>query len=144
MVGRRAISRGRALLDDAAAFDDDELVGQHDRLDRVVGDQQARPGEVGQVRRELGPDVEAGSGVERGQRLVQQQHARAPGQRPGQCDPLCLAAGQLGRLAVGQVGQPEPRQPVIGRCRGVRAGLCPATRGENATFSATVRCGKSR
>src|SRR5208283_3558069 len=53
---------GRALLDDAPAFQDDELVGEHERFERVVGDQQARPGEVGQVTLELGLDVKAGSG----------------------------------------------------------------------------------
>ena len=55
--------RRGALLDDAPAFKDDELVGQHERFERVVGDQQARPGEVGQVALELGLDVKAGSGV---------------------------------------------------------------------------------
>jgi hypothetical protein len=43
-------------------------------------------------------------GVEGAQGLVQQQHRRVEDQRPGQRDPLLLAAGQLGR--------PPPLQPL--------------------------------
>ena len=114
MAGRRAIVRGCALLDDAPAFQHDEPVGQHERLERVVGDQQARPGEVGQVALELGLHVKAGAGVQRGQGFVQQQQGWLPGQRAGQRHPLRLPAGQLAGLAVGQVGQPEPVEPVAG------------------------------
>ena len=38
-------------------------------------------------------------GVEVGQRLVHQEHPWLPDDRPGQGDPLLLAAGQLGRAA---------------------------------------------
>ena len=60
---------------------------------------------------EFGLDVEAGAGVQRGQRLVQEQQGGLPGQGAGQGDPLGLPAGQLGGFAAGQVGQPEPGQP---------------------------------
>ena len=36
-------------------------------------------------------------GVQRSERLVEQQHGRPQHQRPGQRDPLLLAAGQLVR-----------------------------------------------
>ena len=36
-----------------------------------------------------------GPDVERGERLVEQQHARVGGQRPSQRDPLGLPAGQV-------------------------------------------------
>lgn len=39
-------------------------------------------------------------GVERPERLVQQQHLRLDGQRPGERDPLPLSAGKLMRIAV--------------------------------------------
>ena len=39
-------------------------------------------------------------GVEVGERLVQQQHLGLADERPGQCEALLLAAGQLGRRAV--------------------------------------------
>ncbi len=77
-AGLAGDQRRGALLHDAAAFEDDDLVGQHERLYRVVGDQQARAGEVGQVPLELGLDVEAGAGVEGRKRFVQQQQGRPP------------------------------------------------------------------
>ena len=38
--------------------------------------------------------------VERTQRLVEQQDARAVDERPGERDPLALSAGKLDRLAI--------------------------------------------
>jgi hypothetical protein len=77
---------------------------------------------VGQVPVQVRPGVEAGTGVERGERLVEQQQGRFGGERPGQRHPLGLPAGELARLAVGQVGQSDPGQP---RDRG-GVGLRPA------------------
>ena len=127
-AGLAGDQRRGALLDDAAAFEDDDLVGQHERLDRVVGDQQARPGEVGQVPLELGLHVQAGAGVEGRKRLVQEQQCRLPGQRAGQGHPLCLPAGQLAGLAVSEVGQPEPVEPVAGGRPGRLLSLAPGLR----------------
>ena len=115
MPGLAGYLRGAALLDDAPVFEDDEAVGQHQRFERVVGDQQARPGEVGQVPLQLGLHVKTGAGVQRGQRFVQQQQGGLPGQRAGQRHALRLPAGQLTGLAVGEVGQSEPAEPVAGR-----------------------------
>ena len=95
-------------------FEDDDLVGQHERFDRVVGNQQARAGEVGQVPLELSLDVEAGARVEGRKRFVEEQQPRLAGQRAGQGHPLRLPAGQQAGLAVGEVGQPEPVEPVAG------------------------------
>lgn len=39
--------RGCAFLDDASVFEDQEPVSQHERLERVMGDEQARSGELG-------------------------------------------------------------------------------------------------
>ena len=102
---------GRAVLDDLAAFQDQQPVGEHERFERVVGDQQARPGEVGQMPPEFGLHVQPGLGVEGGQRLVEQQQRRLSGQRPGQRHPLGLAPGQLGGLTARQVVQAEPAEP---------------------------------
>ena len=46
------------------------------------------------------PQVGAHLGVERAERLVEQQHLRVDGERAGQRHPLALAAGQLRRVAV--------------------------------------------
>ncbi len=40
--------------------------------------------------------------VERAERLIKQQHARLDRQRAGERHPLALAAGEFGRIAVGQ------------------------------------------
>ena len=53
-----------AFLDDTPAFEHDELVSEHERFQRVMGDQQARPGEVGQVPLKLGLHVKTGPGVQ--------------------------------------------------------------------------------
>ena len=39
------------------------------------------------------------AGIQCPERLVQQQHLRLDGQRPGQCDPLPLPSGELGGIA---------------------------------------------
>ena len=84
--------RRGALLNDAPAFEDDELVSQHERFERVMGDQQARPGEVGQVPFELGLHVQAGSGVQGRQGFVQEQQRGLASQCPGQGHLLRLPA----------------------------------------------------
>ena len=76
-----------------------------------MGDQDDGAVEVGQVAAELGADLQAGVGVQRGQRLVQQQQARSHGQGAGQGDALGLAAGQLPGPGVGVLGEADALQP---------------------------------
>ena len=83
---------GGAGLGDATGFDDDETVGEDDRVDGVVGDQQPGAGEGGEVSAELGPDTEAGRGVERGERFVEEQQAGVGGEGAGEGDPLGLSS----------------------------------------------------
>ena len=52
--------------------------------------------------------------VERAERLVEQQHARAVDERARERDALALAAGQLDRPALADVGEPHHRQRVGG------------------------------
>ena len=57
-------------------------------------------------------------GVERGGGLVEEQHLRAQGERPGDRDALLLAAGELARVGVGLVAQAhalEQRQRELAR-----------------------------
>ncbi|GIG93267.1 hypothetical protein Pen02_82030 [Plantactinospora endophytica] len=72
----------------------------------------------GQVPLEFGPVVQPGPGVQRGQRLVEQQQCRFDGQRPGQRHPLRLPAGELPGFAPGLLGQPHPVQPAGGQFAG--------------------------
>jgi hypothetical protein len=45
------------------------------------------------------------------QGFVEQEHSRFGGQRPGQGDPVRLAAGELSRAALSHFGESDPRQP---------------------------------
>ena len=137
------MSGGGALLDDAAVLDDHQPVGEHHGVQRVVRDQDRHGLELGQVAPELGADVEAGTGVQRGQRLVEEQQPGAGGQGAGEGDPLGLAAGEPARLGAGVLGEAHPLQPPGGLAR-ASALLAPWQRGPKATLSRAVRCGKSR
>src|SRR5690349_18925258 len=51
--------------------------------------------------------------IERAERLVQQEHARPPRERPRERDALALAPRQRARLLLRQMSDPEPlEQPV--------------------------------
>ena len=112
----------RARLGDPALLQDDHPVRQRERVERVVGDQDRGAVEVGQVVAQVAPHGRPGAGVERRQRLVQQQEPGIGGQRPGQRRPLRLSAGHGRRPGPGVVGQPDPVDPDLrrppGRCPG--------------------------
>ena len=77
------------------------------------------------------PQLLAHLGVERAERLVQQQHPRLGRQRPGQRHPLPLAAGQLGGQPVGELLQVHQLEQLAHPCGGSRpwaAGGSPARR----------------
>ena len=67
-----------------------------------------------QMPQQLGLQPLAGHLVQRAERLVHQQQRRVHGQRPRDRDPLLHAAGQLGRVVPGEVGQPDQRQHLLG------------------------------
>ena len=82
-------------------------------------------------------------GVERAERLVQQQHARLHRQRAGQRDTLALAAGKLGGIAVGQpveLHQFQQRAHLSRICASPGRSPRGFTRRPKATFSNTVMC----
>ena len=95
--GRVEHLRGRPALDDAAAVHDDRLVGDlaHDRevvADEDVGDAGALA-DVGEQVEDLRLDRD----VERGDGLVEDDHARLGRERAGDRDALALAARQRAR-----------------------------------------------
>ena len=63
---------------------------------------------------ELDLQLLAQAQVERAERLVEQQRARAVDQRAGQRDALRLAAGELAGLALGQVAELDELERVGG------------------------------
>jgi hypothetical protein len=107
---------GVALLHHAPVLDDDEPVGQHERVERVVRDEQRRPRMLREVALQLGARLQPRPGIQRGQRFIEQQQIRLYGESPGQRHPLRLASGELPGLRPGLLGQPDAAQPV-GRLR---------------------------
>ncbi len=101
-------------------------VAELEGLGQVVGDEHHRLADLVVQPDDLVLHVPADQRVERGERLVEQQHVRVAGQRPGQPDALLHAAGELvgvGR-ARSRTGRParSPRWPAAcarpARCRG--------------------------
>ena len=79
--------------------------------------------------------------VERAERLVEQQHLGVVDQGPGQRHPLLLAAGELGRLAAGEVRHLHQLERLLGALARRPATL--RRLGPKATLSRIVRCGNS-
>ena len=105
-VGRPAVDLDRraGLADLALAHDDDE-VGHGHRLALVVGDDDGGDAEPLLQLAELDLHRLAQLGVERRQRLVEEEQPRRQRQRPGDRDALALAAGELCDRTVGEAGQ---------------------------------------
>ena len=85
----------RPDLREPAAVHHRDAVGDGHRLLLVVGDDDEGDAEPALQFHQLELRLLAQLLVERGQRLVEQQHARALGQRAGERDALALAAGEL-------------------------------------------------
>ena len=91
---------GRADLKYFAVAHDRDPVGDGEGLALVVGDDDGGDAELTQQDRQLYLHLFPQILVERAQRLVQQQHHRPDGKRPGDSDALLLPAAQLRRVAV--------------------------------------------
>ena len=91
-----------------------------------MGDDQDRPGELLEVAAQLGAHIQAGPGVQRGQRLVQEQEAWIGGR--GSRGPSSLTTGDLVGAPGWPVGQGRTFQPRPGRLTGQPA-AGPLTRG---------------
>ena len=78
-------------LDDPAVLEDDDLVGRADGGEPVRDDERRTPLER---LAERGGDRRLGGRVERGGRLVEDDHAGVGQQQPGDGEPLPLAAGE--------------------------------------------------
>ena len=78
--------------------------------------------------------------VEVGERLVHQERARLADQRAAHRDPLALAAGERGGLAVHQLAQPE-HAAIRSTRSAISAFGTLRRRSPKARFSRTVLCG---
>ena len=114
----------------SAGFDDDEAVGEDDRVDRIVGDEQPGAGEGGEVAAQLGPHLHSGTGIQSSERLVEQQQPRSGGERAGQSDPLRLPARQGARLGAGVFAQSETIEPAASLGPGLGLGVTTGPQAE--------------
>jgi hypothetical protein len=102
----------RAGLLDPPFVHHDDPVGQLERLLLVVGHEHAgQPHAVVQLAKPA-TQLLAHLGVERAERLVEQEDPGLDGERPGERHPLALAAGQLARIALRQPFQLHEVQQV--------------------------------
>ena len=146
--GRRVVDLvGAADLLDPALVQHDDAVGELDRLLLVVGDEDGGVAgavvDLAQPAAELAPDL----GVERAERLVEEEDARLDGERAGERHALALAAGELARIALleaGELDEVEKLQHALADLRRAAAARAPAaTVRPKAMLSNTVMCRKS-
>ena len=144
--GRRPgvdLLRRADLLQLAAAHHRDPRAHRH-RLDLVVGDVDERRVEPPVQVDQLGSGLAAQLGVEVRQRLVHAEDRRLAHDRPGQRDPLTLAAAELAGLAVEVLARGRaPRAADLGLARARSAFDAPRTFSGNSMFACTVLCGYS-
>ena len=116
---------GRPDLDDPAEVHDGDAVGDVPRQPEIVRDHEHRQAHLVAQPQQQRQDLAADRGVERGHRLVGDDHRRVQRERAGDDDALALAAGQLVRVA-----EEEPlRRPQSGPGQRVRDQLSPRCRG---------------
>ena len=96
---------GRAELLHRSLRHHRDAIGDGQRLLLVVGDEQRRDPEIGLDAADLVAQARSNLGVERAQRLIEQQHRRFDRQRPRQRHPLLLAARELMRVLRRLVGE---------------------------------------
>ena len=99
---------GSCVLTKASVDDHADLFGKRGGVLEVVGDEDGRQRELVEKFLQLGADGALGVGVERGERLVEQDHTGPTCERAGERDALALAAGERSRPCVGEVGDAEP------------------------------------
>ena len=118
--------RGRRQLLEPAGVHDADPVGDGERLLLVVGDEQRGRADVELDPADLVAQLDPHLGVEGRQRLVEQQHRRLDGERPGQRDPLLLAAGELVGVAVLVLAEADEVEHVPGALAPRPAATCRA------------------
>jgi len=122
-VGRAAATRARNvdihIVRDAAILDDQDAVGQRDRLRYVMRHQDRGEGLIVPDPFQQPLHRNTRQGVERTERFVERQHAGPADQGPRQRDALLLSAGQHRRPLRPLVAEPDFDQRAFGTRLGV-------------------------
>ena len=136
---------GGAGLGDAALLEDDQAVGEHEGVDRVVGDEQAgarrrwRGGGAARrapATRVLASRAARGSSSSSSRGSVARARARATR--------WAWPPDSVRGLACGVLGEAEPLEPARGLGAGRSALRAPRARSPKATLSSAVSRGNSR
>ena len=122
---------------------DGHAVAELERLLLLVGHEQGRDADLADRPLQLPARALAQRRIEVRERLVEQQDARRGRERAGERDPLLLAARDLAHPPVLEAGEVHQRQRLGHARRDRRSGPSGARERPKATFSPTVRCGKS-
>ena len=132
---------GGPVLDHPAVLDDDDPVGQQERVEDVVGDDDGADGR---------PAPGGASGAARARRRRRgrpwARRAAAGGGRrraPGRPRPAGPGRRRAAPVCGRRTAWRRPRPASGRRGRGPRCGCCPTLRGPNATLSSALRCGNS-
>ncbi len=104
---------GRSLLEQPAEVHHRHPVRELEGLLLVVGDEQGGDPQLALDGANGAPQLEAHAGVERPERLVEQQHLRLVREGAGESDALLLPAGQLARSASAKAGQTDHLQQLV-------------------------------
>ena len=143
-IGRPRVHRlRRADLLHAALVHHHQPVGQRHRLGLVVRHHDRGDAAAPLQDADLARHLLAQLGVEIGQRLVEQQHARLDRQRAGQCDALLLAAGKLAGQARRRTPRASPGAAFRPRALARRPARMRRISRPKAMLRATERCGNS-
>ena len=142
VAGLPYISAGEPDLLDAAAVHDRDAVGDRQRLLLVVRDVDGRDPELELDAADLLAQLHAHLRVERGERLVEQQHARLDRERARERDALLHPAGELMRIALARVPEPDQLEQLADRAFAGPPSACFRIRSPYSTFCSAVMFGK--
>ena len=134
VVGRRDELVRRSRLQDPPLVDHADAVRERRGVLEVVGHDDGRKPEPVEQLTQLGANTAARVRVERGQRLVEQEHRRVARERAGERDTLALATGELLDARPREVADAEPVEQLLDPRRAV---------GAEADVAEHVRCGNS-
>ncbi len=129
-------------MDDASGTrgEDDDAVGEEDRLVDVVGDQDDAVLFAIPQGQQPGLQRDAVEGVQRTERLVQQEQPALGEHRTEECHALAHAARELGRISILEPGQAELREAVPCRLAGPPLRDAMNFQGEGGV----IQCGSPR
>src|SRR5690606_23750630 len=99
-----------ALLDEAAVFEDQDPIGELERVADLVGDEQADAAKLAEGLAKDLTGLDHGLRVEGREWFVEQQHAGLDDQRAGQSDALGLTAGQLPGSTCSELGDAKANE----------------------------------